>query len=47
MNKLIIFKILRFKTYEDEYGKNNEKIIPKAIPYNRLNQQGIPFYQMQ
>ena len=34
-------------TYEDEYGKNNEKIIPKAIPYNRLNQQGIPFYQMQ
>jgi hypothetical protein len=32
MNKLIIFKILRFKTYENEYEKNNEKIIPKAIP---------------
>ena len=32
MNKLIIFKILRPNTYENEHGKNNEKIIPKAIP---------------
>lgn len=32
MNKLIIFKILRFETYEKEHEKNNEKIIPKAIP---------------